>query len=64
MELHLTSGDRTEAKILAHSVKGLAGTLGLTYLARSAEALESAINNGEQDLNSEIAAFQIGSLRL
>ena len=58
LERHLTSGDRTEAKILAHSVKGLAGTLGLTYLARSAEALESAINNGEQDLNSEIAAFQ------
>lgn len=58
MESHLTSGDRGEAKILAHSVKGLAGTLGLTYLARSAEALESAINNGTQDLNSEVAAFR------
>ncbi len=57
MESHLTSGDRNEARILAHSVKGLAGTLGLTYLARSAGDLESAITCGAPDLDCEMRAF-------
>ncbi|MCQ4638058.1 ATP-binding protein [Anaerovorax odorimutans] len=58
LEDHLTSGQREQARILAHSIKGLAGTLGLTYLARSAEALESAIDNGEENLSPQITAFR------
>lgn len=39
----LISGNREEARILAHSVKGLAGTLGLTRLFYAASILERAI---------------------
>lgn len=58
LEDHLTSGHRDKAKILAHSIKGLAGTLGLTYLARSAEVLESAINNGAENLSPQVTVFR------
>ena len=58
LEDHLTAGHREKARILAHSIKGLAGTLGLTYLARSAEVLESAINSGSENLAPQITVFR------
>lgn len=41
----LTCGDNEKARILAHSIKGLAGTLGLTRLQYAAADLESSIKN-------------------
>lgn len=58
LDSYLSAGDRSEARILAHSIKGLAGMLGLTLLARSAENLEIAIDSGTQELESEITAFK------
>lgn len=58
---YLKEGDRLEAKRLAHSVKGLAATLGLAQLARSAEILEFAITDGIEQLQAEVDAFD-GSL--
>ena len=58
LEDHLTAGHREKARILAHSIKGLAGTLGLTYLARSAAVLESAINSGSENLAPQITVFR------
>lgn len=58
LESHLSAGDSGEARILAHSVKGLAGMLGLTRLARCAESLETAIDNGAQELETEITDFK------
>lgn len=58
---YLKEGDRIEAKRLAHSVKGLAATLGLAQLARSAEILEFAITDGIEHLQAEVDAFD-GSL--
>lgn len=58
IEEHLSSGHRDEAKRLSHSVKGLAATLGLTYLAQSAADLEDAIDSGKENLTSEVGRFQ------
>ena len=55
---HLDSGETDKARILVHSIKGLAGTLGLTYLARSAEVLESSITDGAQELSPQITTFR------
>lgn len=64
MEEYLSSGSREEAKILAHSIKGLAGTLGLPYLAEASAALEAAINEGKEDLSAETAFFRIKLLHV
>lgn len=58
LERYLKAGDRQEAKRLAHSVKGLAATLGLIWLAEAAKELEAAIDAGREDLHSETADFQ------
>lgn len=58
LESYLKAGDRYEAKRLAHSVKGLAATLGLTWLAEAAKELETAIDEEHEDLHSETADFQ------
>lgn len=58
LESYLKAGDRQEAKRLAHSVKGLAATLGLTWLAEAAKELETAIDENQEELLSETANFQ------
>jgi CheY-like chemotaxis protein len=45
----LDAGANEEAERLAHSVKGIAGNLGMTALQASAGILESAIHNMETD---------------
>jgi len=42
----LAAGDRDSATRLVHTIKGLAGTLGLGALAREAQALEAALAQG------------------
>lgn len=42
----LARGERSEARRLAHTLKGLAATLGAVALARSAAALEAALAGG------------------
>lgn len=48
----LIQGNLHEARLLAHSVKGLSGTLGLNRLSSAAAALETGIIN--QSRNMEI----------
>lgn len=58
LQKSLQEGDLSEVKRLAHSVKGLAATLGLAQLARSAEILEFAASDGAEDLSDEMKAFK------
>ena len=55
---YLDTDHKKEAQRFAHSIKGLAGMLGLTYLARSAEALEMALGSNAKDLSAELSVFQ------
>lgn len=55
---YLDTDHKKEAQRFAHSIKGLAGMLGLTCLSRSAEALESALKSGTEDLSAVLAVFQ------
>lgn len=55
---YLNTDHKKEAQRFAHSIKGLAGMLGLTYLARSAEALEMALGSNAEDLSTELSVFQ------
>ena len=43
----LADGDREEARRLAHSIKGAAGTLGATAVQQAAATLEAAIKEGQ-----------------
>jgi len=54
----LAEGELIDARRLAHSVKGLAGTLGLPYLEKASANLEAAILNDEADLEPFLAAFK------
>lgn len=42
----IRGGDPEEARIEAHSLKGLSATLGLLYISKAAEALEHALERG------------------
>ncbi len=55
---YLDTDHKKEAQRFAHSIKGLAGMLGLTCLARSAEALEMALGSNAEDLSIELSVFQ------
>lgn len=55
---YLDTDHKKEAQQFAHSIKGLAGMLGLTCLARSAEALEMALGSNADDLSAELSVFQ------
>lgn len=57
LENLLTSGDYENARILAHSIKGLAGTLGLTRLYYAAADLELSIKNNTDPLTEELPIF-------
>lgn len=54
----LAEGEPLEARRLAHSVKGLAGTLGLPYLEKASANLETAVLNDETDLEPFLSAFK------
>jgi two-component system, sensor histidine kinase and response regulator len=54
----LDQGNRKDAEIAAHSVKGSAGNVGATALQQAAEALEMALRHGEpQDPGPALTAF-------
>lgn len=60
----LVEGNLQEARILAHSIKGLSGTLGLDRLSKASGALERAIINRSRStelllLNYEICLNEI-----
>lgn len=50
----LGAGDEGDAQRLAHTLKGLAGTIGANALAVSAEELESALTTGKPALYSSL----------
>jgi len=52
----LAAGDTAEARRLAHSVKGAAGTYELPAAAALAEAAEAAIDHGRQEQALALAA--------
>ncbi|WP_173984206.1 response regulator [Magnetospirillum sp. SS-4] len=54
----IRDGSRTEAQRLAHSLRGVAGTLGATALFTAARELETAIRHGRGDPASGIAALE------
>ncbi|MBK5245843.1 MAG: response regulator [Peptostreptococcaceae bacterium] len=54
----LAEGELIDARRLAHSVKGLAGTLGLPYLEKASANLEAAILNDESDFELFLSAFK------
>lgn len=54
----LTAGELVEARRLVHSVKGLAGTLGLPFLAKASANLEDALLNNETNLESLLFAYK------
>ncbi|HZK87936.1 MAG TPA: ATP-binding protein [Anaerovoracaceae bacterium] len=54
----LAEGELIDARRLAHSVKGLAGTLGLPYLEKASANLEAAILNDEADFEPFLSAFK------
>ncbi|MBK5263033.1 MAG: response regulator, partial [Peptostreptococcaceae bacterium] len=54
----LAEGELIDARRLVHSVKGLAGTLGLPYLEKASANLEAAILKDETDLEPFLAAFK------
>lgn len=58
MELLLSSGELEDAEILAHSIKGLAGTLGLTPLYDAAAGLEQTLKQNAGDLTEALLCFK------
>jgi len=54
----LEDGQSADARRLAHSVKGLAGTLGLPFLENASANLEAAILNEESDLEPYLSSFK------
>ncbi|MCB1777724.1 MAG: response regulator, partial [Candidatus Competibacteraceae bacterium] len=59
LRVALTEGDRASAQRIAHSLKGIAGTLGATQLQQLAAALEQATQQPSGvDLERQIAAVE------
>jgi CheY-like chemotaxis protein/HPt (histidine-containing phosphotransfer) domain-containing protein len=65
----LRNGDRVSAERLAHTVKGVAGNIGIAKVQAAAERLETAIRTGSGDVEklaaemSESLAPQVGAIR-
>ncbi|MGJ8669550.1 MAG: response regulator [Oceanococcus sp.] len=53
----LSQGDKVSAQRQAHTVKGVAATLGLLKLQAAANALEQGIKNGQMNTASEMEAL-------
>ncbi len=54
---YLIQGNTGDARILIHSVKGLAGTLGLRQLYYAASELEQAIIKSDPSLNTFLMLY-------
>ena len=55
----LISGETSEARILAHSIKGLAGTLGMDRLYHAAAALEKSITDSGPGTEIQLLHYEI-----
>lgn len=53
----LEEGNQAEARILAHSVKGLSGTLGLPHLQKISASLEESIVTNSENTDSLLTQF-------
>jgi two-component system sensor histidine kinase/response regulator len=53
----LKSGDRKLAERIAHTVKGVAGTIGIKKIQSAAEKLEKAIRNGDAAVSAILQDF-------
>lgn len=53
----LESDDLEEARILAHSIKGLSGTLGLTRIYYASADLEASIKTGSGQIQKDLQTF-------
>lgn len=53
----LSCGETREARMLAHSIKGLAGTLGFDDLHLAAKHLESELASGRNVTDSDLEIF-------
>jgi len=53
----LKSGDRKLAERIAHTVKGVAGTIGIKKIQFAAERLEKAIRNGDAAVSAKLQDF-------
>jgi two-component system sensor histidine kinase/response regulator len=60
VESLLALGRREDARRLAHTVKGTAGTLGIVPLQQAAAALEAVIKNGQDGASIELPRFAYG----
>jgi HPt (histidine-containing phosphotransfer) domain-containing protein len=56
---YLNRGQSDQAQILIHSIKGLAGTLGLQQLYSSASLLEHAIKNADVSTSIYLNNYEI-----
>jgi PAS domain S-box-containing protein len=64
LDVALADGDRATATRVAHTVKGLAGTLGATHLEPAARALEAACaGDGEVDVERRALGDALAALR-
>ena len=62
VETALAAGARDDARLHAHTVRGVAANLGATALAEAAGALESALRTEDEDIPRALAGFS-GSLK-
>jgi len=53
----LETGNQEDARLLAHSIKGLSGNLGATELIEKSKALEVAIEENFDTRTSDLKAF-------
>ncbi len=58
IQVHLTRGDRLDAERMAHTLKGVAGTLGVGALRKAAAELEQAIRLEDPRVPEQLAVVQ------
>lgn len=56
------AGDNETARRIAHTLKGLAGSIGATLLASECAFLEASFSNGDMDTTRSFAAAAFGTL--
>ena len=55
---HLETGEREAAERAAHSLKGVAGTIGASELQSRAQALEAGIREGTGEVDAQLQSTQ------
>jgi PAS domain S-box-containing protein len=55
---HLAQGETEPARRRAHSIKGVAGNLGMEPLQQAAQALERALKQGQKDVDALLSDFR------